>query len=100
MARACASGKNEEVIKLNVGGKLFQTFLSTLDKEVNCILASAALDETTGTGVYHIDSCPKEFKVILGWLRFGLGLNQEKLPAQHIQNVAKSFGIIKTVLYV
>ena len=88
----------KELVKLSVGAKLFETFRSTLDKQPNNILDEAFLDDVTG--VYHVDACPKAFEVILGWMRYGEGLNLEKIPDQYVQNVARSLGISKSILHI
>ena len=78
--RAVIMEKRKNIIKLNVGGKIFHTTQTTLmSADPNSMLARmfanakngmapAILDEN---GAYFLDRSPKYFEVVLNYLRTG-----------------------------
>ena len=62
-------------IKLNVGGTIFETTLTTLTSKPESVLArmfqpgSSIPPAAKTDGVYFIDACPRAFGVILNYLR-------------------------------
>ncbi|XP_055377753.1 BTB/POZ domain-containing protein KCTD9 [Condylostylus longicornis] len=87
-------------IKLNVGGKLYVTTLSTLiNKEPNSMLSRmfsqggmnpSDLDEE---GAYLIDRSPHYFEPIINYLRHGQLIYDSHLNTEGILEEAKFFGI-------
>ena len=64
-------------VKLNVGGTVFETSLSTLISQPESVLgrmfqpgSSIPPAAKTEDGVYLIDACPRAFDVILNYLRY------------------------------
>lgn len=63
-------------LRLNVGGKLFETSRTTMISDSDSFLArmfepDSCLPPAFQTdGVYQIDACPRVFTVILNWLRY------------------------------
>jgi len=66
----------KEWLKLNVGGRIFETTRATLTSHPSSSLAKmfeprSALPPTLmEDGVYQVDACPRAFAVILNWLRY------------------------------
>ena len=63
-------------IKLNVGGRIFETFRMTLRNGVEDSLLGKMFDPLSGISpakvhdrAYLIDACPHKFAVVLDWLR-------------------------------
>ena len=59
-------------VRLNVGGQMLETSLSTVTKYQDSVLAKMFLDVQDVPSidkVYNIDCDPSAFKVILSWLR-------------------------------
>jgi len=84
------STKSRSWIKLNVGGKIFQTTLQTLNKEPGSFLARLCQDghdlpsDKDETGAYLIDRDSDYFSSVLNFLRHGKmvldrGLSEEGL---------------------
>ena len=64
-------------IRLNVGGRIFETFRMTLRNGVEDSLLGKMFDPLSGIspakvhdGAYLIDACPHKFAVVLDWLRY------------------------------
>ena len=71
-AKLIMAEKEESLVKLNVGGKMFLASSNTLRAEPASKLANLAdgggiKDES---GAFFIDSCPHLFTIILNWCRF------------------------------
>jgi len=66
----------KEWLKLNVGGRIFETTRATLTSHPSSSLArmfepkSALPPSLMEDGVYQVDACPRAFAVILNWLRY------------------------------
>jgi len=90
-------------VKLNVGGQLFQTTLTTLLSSSDSILAKM-FDPESGfappyseNGVYFLDADPKYFAVILNWLRYGEIMLDADINPRNVAKVADYFGLEKLV---
>ena len=71
--------QSAEIIKLNVGGKIFQTSKNTLFKRENMLktmLSSGFPIDTDEHGAVTIDRSPELFPIILEHLRTGTLLNE------------------------
>jgi len=93
-------------IKLNVGGKIFETSRATLTSHQDSSLArmfepNSNLPPATRTseGVYLVDACPVGFSVVLNWLRYRRLMLGDSL-AEDILPLADYFGLqdLQTVL--
>ena len=69
--------KDLDWIKLNVGGRIFETFRMTLRNGVEDSLLGKMFDPLSRLspakvhdGAYLIDACPHKFAVVLDWLRY------------------------------
>ncbi|PIO58001.1 K+ channel tetramerization domain protein [Teladorsagia circumcincta] len=58
-------------IRLNVGGTIFETTLSTLKKVPNTVLSTMVAERWRGQGELFIDRDPTHFSKILNYLRDG-----------------------------
>lgn len=61
-----------ETLTFNVGGKRFETYASTLDRDCNCLLSKKAFLQAhyrKDTGEYFFDRDPDIFKSILNYMR-------------------------------
>ena len=86
-------------IKLNVGGKIFETSRATLTShqdsslarmfEPNSNLPPATL---TSDGVYLVDACPVGFSVVLNWLRYRRLMLGDSKP-EDVLPLADFFGL-------
>jgi len=90
-------------VKLNVGGKLFQTTLTTLLSSPDSLLAKM-FDPESGlepayseNGVFFLDSNPKYFSVILDWLRYKKVMADSDINLDSVADVADFFGIEELV---
>ena len=67
----------ENILKLNVGGRIFETYLTTLKAEPDSALArmfsEPMLPKADPSGAYIIDSSPEHFGAVLNWCRFKVG---------------------------
>ena len=86
-------------IKLNVGGKPFQTTLTTLTSCPDSLLAKMFDPESSlepaysEDGVYFIDADPKYFSIILNWLRYREVLVNSDIKLGNLAKVAHFFGL-------
>ena len=96
------------VIKLNVGGTIFQTTQGTLLSDQNSMLAKMFSTETNGrilaiqddSGAYFIDGCPKYFGIILNFLRRGVVEKGANVDLKFLRNEAEYFcieGMVKVI---
>ena len=96
------------VIKLNVGGTIFQTTQGTLLSDQNSMLAKMFSTEKNGrisaiqddSGAYFIDGCPKYFGIILNFLRRGVVEKGANVDLKFLRNEAEYFciqGLVKVV---
>ena len=71
------NNNDADIIRLNVGGTIFETTRATLTQDRYSKLAkmftpgSETSPPRTKDGAYFIDGCPKAAEVILNWLRNG-----------------------------
>ena len=67
----------ENTLKLNVGGRIFEPSLTTLQAEPDSALAQMftepMLPKADPSGAYIIDSSPEHFGAVLNWCRFKVG---------------------------
>jgi len=90
-------------VKLNVGGQLFHTTLTTLLTWPDSLLAKMFESESgfappySENGVYFLDSNPKYFAVILDWLRYGEIMVDADINPRNVAKVADYFGLEKLV---
>ena len=64
--------EGEKIVNLNVGGRPFSVSANTLKAEpasklANIVDGQGIKDES---GIFHIESCPHLFDVVLNWCRF------------------------------
>jgi len=86
-------------IKLNVGGKIFETSRATLTSHQDSSLArmfepNSNLPPATITsdGVYLVDACPVGFSVVLNWLRYRRLMLGDSKP-EDVLPLADFFGL-------
>lgn len=81
-----------EMVKLSVGGRLFETSYATLcAREPNSVLAAlfgnpSKLQRNSNTCEVHLDLDPDVFELVLAWLRAGIlpsNLNPERTERLH-----------------
>ena len=95
-----------ENIKLNVGGQVFQTTLLTLTKYSDSFLAKAIGQRDwkingilkTEEGHYFFDFNPDYFKILLDWLRFGEITTDDANLLKGTMNIANGFGLKELVV--
>lgn len=88
-------------LKLNVGGKLFITTISTLQKEPNSMLARMFSQDNSlinpsdidENGAYLIDRSSQYFEPIINYLRHGRLIYDTNLNIEGILEEARFFGI-------
>ncbi|EYC08543.1 hypothetical protein Y032_0065g3606 [Ancylostoma ceylanicum] len=66
-----SSSFSSDRIRLNVGGKIFETTLSTLTKIQGTVLSTMVAERWRGEGELFIDRDPTHFSKILNYLRDG-----------------------------
>ncbi|KAI1702974.1 BTB/POZ domain-containing protein [Ditylenchus destructor] len=97
------SAPNDDWVRLNVGGKMFQTTKDTLSRYPDTFLArmvngglSSAKDES---GAYLIDADPEHFRTILNYLRRGsIKLDSSKMNLEDLLREADFFNIEPLVI--
>ena len=96
------------VVKLNVGGTIFQTTQATQLSDQNSMLAKMFSTETNGripaiqddSGAYFIDRCPKYFGIILNFLRGGVVEKGANVDLKFLRAEAAYFcieGLVKVI---
>jgi len=96
------------VVKLNVGGTIFQTTQGTLLSDQNSMLAKMFSTEKNGripaiqddSGAYFIDRCPKYFGIILNFLRGGVVEKGANVDLKFLRAEADFFcieGLVKVI---
>lgn len=86
-------------IKLNVGGKIFMTTLSTLTKEPGMLTRMFSQDgamdpsDKDDQGAYLIDRSPQYFEPIVNYLRSGQLIYDNNVNPQGILEEARFFGV-------
>ena len=94
---------SQSIIKLDVGGQLFQTTISTLSKYPGSML-SAMFSHTdaglspmprTEAGHFFLDVNPKFFEIVLEWLRLGEIITDDPGLLKGTLSMANYFGLDK-----
>jgi len=85
-------------IKLNVGGRIFETQLSTLTSYPNSSLAKMFKTDLMHNDpepeeVYYLDTDPQCFQHILGWLRYGFVAIPPEMDKRMVTMAAKMLGL-------
>ena len=94
---------SQSIIKLDVGGQIFQTTISTLSKYPGSML-SAMFSHTdaglspmpkTEAGHFFLDMNPNFFEIVLEWLRFGEIITDDPGLLKGTLSLANYFGLDK-----
>ena len=97
---------SNSIIKLDVGGQLFQTTISTLSKYPGSML-SAMFSHTdaglspmprTEAGHFFLDVNPKFFEIVLEWLRLGEIITDDPALLKGALSMANYFGLDKLLV--
>ena len=85
-------------IKLNVGGKIFETQLSTLARYPSSNLArmfeaDMMHNDPEPEEVYYLDTDPRCFQHILSWLRYGMLAIPPEMDKKLVMLAAKQLGL-------
>jgi len=85
-------------IKLNVGGKIFETQLSTLARYPNSILArmfeaDVMHNDPEPEEIYYLDADPRCFQHILSFLRYGIFAIPPDMDKKLVMMAAKQLGL-------
>jgi len=85
-------------IKLNVGGKIFETQLSTLARYPTSNLArmfeaDMMQNDPDPEEVYYLDTDPRCFQHILSWLRYGILAIPPEMDKKLVMMAAKQLGL-------
>jgi len=87
--------KEESLVKLNVGGKIFLASSKTLKAEPASKLAN--LTDGGGikdeSGAFFIDSCPHLFGIILNWCRFKALSTGPQVDLMLLERVVDDLGL-------
>ena len=67
--RALKTHNNKGIIRLNVGGTIFETTRKTMTSRPGKTRQNLSRFPTTADGAYFIDACPKAAEIILNWIR-------------------------------
>ena len=93
--------ESDSIIKLNVGGQIFQTCVHTLTKYPGSMLF-AMFGYTkngltpmpkTNEGHFFLDADPEYFRVVLNWLRMGQVIAEEATVLKGVLAMANYFGL-------
>ena len=94
---------SQSIIKIDVGGQIFQTAISTLSKYPGSML-SAMFSHTeagmspmpkTEAGHFFLDVNPKLFEIVLEWLRLGEIITEDPCLLKGTLSLANYFGLDK-----
>ena len=91
--------EQQERVKLNVGGRVFETYISTLQKYPHTLLATmfdsrnSHLRRKNKEGTYFFDRNSEAFSAILDWYRNGVLSLPPNLPLQIIRQEIDFFQI-------
>lgn len=94
---------DDEIIRLNVGGRLFTTTRTTLNKQKDSELAKMISGKATlpllqcVDGAYFIDEDPDIFETILTLFRYGYG--QKEVCQDHLNTALLNFGLKNSDFY-
>jgi len=92
-----------DVITLDVEGRIFKTFRSTLVSVPDSLLGKMFQINTdispaqSHDGHYLIDACPDRFSVILNYLRYKELMMSSDISLESLKNVAVYFGLAEMV---
>ncbi|KAI1700934.1 BTB/POZ domain-containing protein [Ditylenchus destructor] len=94
----CNAIQNSDWVRLNVGGKVFQTTKGTLSRHSESFLARLVTgdlpSEKDESGAYLLDSDPEYFRIVLNYFRRGvLNLDDKKLTLKGLLSEADFFNI-------
>ena len=92
-----------DIIRLNVGGTIYETTRGTMTKKPGTKLAemfkpgSRTSPPITADGGYFIDACPRAFEIVLNWVRVkgeaGLKIYNRNVDISHVSQAAKTIGL-------
>ena len=94
---------SQSIIKLDVGGQLFQTTISTLSKYPGSMLSTMFSHTDSGlspmprteAGHFFLDVNPKFFEIVLEWLRLGEIITNDPVLLKGTLSMANYFGLDK-----
>ncbi|KAK5975226.1 K+ channel tetramerization domain protein, partial [Trichostrongylus colubriformis] len=83
-------------IRLNVGGSVFETTISTLKKVPNTVLSTMVAERWRGHGELFIDRDPTHFSKILNYLRDGdeFSVPQDRDACEELRREAQVSGTL------
>jgi len=92
---------SNSLIKLNVGGQIFETSVHTVTKypgSMLCAMFSHTKNgispmPTTRDGHYFLDADPEYFRIILNWLRLGEIVTEDSNSLKGVMALANYFGL-------
>ncbi|KAI1707662.1 BTB/POZ domain-containing protein [Ditylenchus destructor] len=92
------STPNNNWVRLNVGGKVFQTTKDTLSRYpesfLACLVNGRLPSDKDETGAFLIDRDPKQFRVILNYLRNGvLNMDSNEVAVKELLCEADFYGL-------
>ncbi|KAI1695797.1 BTB/POZ domain-containing protein [Ditylenchus destructor] len=98
MSGNISTPNNSDLVRLNVGGKTFQTSKDTLSRYPESFLArlvnGALSSEKDETGAFLIDRDPQHFRVILNYLRNGeLVMDRNEIAVKELLREADFYGL-------
>ena len=93
--------ESDSIIKLNVGGQIFQTCVHTLTKyegSMLCAMFSYTKNgltpmPKTNEGHFFLDADPEYFRIVLNWLRMGQIIAEEPTVLKGVLALANYFGL-------
>ena len=98
-------GSSESIIKLNVGGQIFQTSRHTLTKHKDSLLGKMFKSPKNGSHFiqkieednFFLDADPEFFRIILNWLRLGKITTENPEILNVVQQLSDFLGLAKLV---
>ena len=96
-------GSSESIIKLNVGGQIFQTSRHTLTKHKDSLLGKMFKSPKNGSHFiqkieednFFLDADPEFFRIILNWLRLGKITAENPEILNGVHQLAEFLGLAK-----
>ena len=94
---------SQSIIKLDVGGQIFQTTILTLSKYPGSMLSAMFSHSEAGmspmpkteAGYFFLDVNPKLFEIVLEWLRLGEIITEDPYLLKGTLSLANYFGLDK-----